>query len=140
MVSEHYVTVGGPNGLEPPAGGAPDYRYVDAIANNGCGTTRSGGGRWSAAAYDLEIAHNPTPADDQDDVFALLVLKLFEDLGQTQRELACRRDVDAPGSGPLDPTACATVDASLAAAGQSLERCIASAYPPSSIPPELFTL
>jgi hypothetical protein len=137
-VSERYIAAGGPAGVAAPAPGAPDYRYVGTIINNGCGSTRGGGVRWSGVAYDLEIAHNPTPADDQDDVFADLLERLFAELGVTQRDIACRAGVDAPDSAPLPPAVCSNLDALLSDASIKLGRCLASARgssKPSLLPP-----
>lgn len=130
-VSERYVTPGGPAGLDPTFQGEPNrYRYVDTLTNTGCGTTRSGGTRWSLAAYDLEIAHNPGAADDQDDVFALLLAKLFDDLEATQSDIACRAGIDGAGSAPLAAAACANLAASLLNAEDKLTKCIAAARQP----------
>ena len=137
-VSERYIAAGGPAGVGAPAPGAHDYRYVGTIINNGCGSTRGGGVRWSAVAYDLEIAHNPTPADDQDDVFADLLERLFGEIGVTQRDIACRARVDAPDSAPLPPAVCANLDKLFADASVKLGRCLAAARgsgTPSLLPP-----
>jgi hypothetical protein len=137
-VSERYIAAGGPAGVVAPAPGAPDYRYVGTIINNGCGSTRGSGVRWSAVTYDLEIAHNPTPADDQDDVFADLLERLFAELGVTQRDIACRAGVDAPDSAPLAPAVCSSLDALLSDASVKLGRCLAAARgsgKPSLLPP-----
>lgn len=126
-VSERYIAAGGPAGVAAPLPGAPDYRYVGTLINNGCGSTRGGGVRWSAVAYDLEIAHNPTRADDQDDVFADLLERLFDELGVTQRDIACRARVDTPDSAPLAPPICGALDTRLADAQVKLGRCLAAA-------------
>lgn len=137
-VSERYISAGGPAGVAAPAPGASDYRYVGTIINNGCGSSRGGGVRWSAVAYDLEIAHNPTPADDQDDVFADLLERLMAELEVTQRDIACRPGVDAPDSAPLPPAVCSNLDGLLADASVKLGRCLAAARgsdKPSLLPP-----
>jgi hypothetical protein len=137
-VSERYIAAGGPSGVAAPAPGAPDYRYVGTIINNGCGSSRGGGVRWSAVAYDLEIAHNPTEADDQDDVFADLLERLLPEIGVTQRDLACRAGVDSADSAPLAPAVCASLDSLLTDASVKLGRCIAAARGsdvPSLLPP-----
>jgi hypothetical protein len=137
-VSERYITAGGPAGVVAPAPGAPDYRYVGSIINNGCGSTRGGGVRWSAVAYDLEVAHNPTEADDQDDVFADLLERLMAELQVTQRDIACRAAVDSPDSAPLSPAVCSSLDALLSDAAVKLGRCLAAARgsgTPSLLPP-----
>jgi hypothetical protein len=78
-------------------------------------------------AYDLEIAHNPTEADDQDDVFADLLERLFPEIGVTQRDLACRAGVDSADSAPLAPAVCASLDSLLTDASVKLGRCLAAA-------------
>jgi len=137
-VSERYISAGGPAGVAAPAAGSPDYRHVGTIINNGCGSSRGGGVRWSAVAYDLEIAHNPTEADDQDDVFADLLERLFPEIGVTQRDLACRAGVDSADSAPLAPAVCASLDSLLTDASVKLGRCLAAARGsdvPSLLPP-----
>jgi hypothetical protein len=137
-VSERYIAAGGPAGVVAPAPGAPDYRYVGTIINNGCGSTRGGGVRWSAVAYDLEIAHNPTEGDDQDDVFADLLERLMSELQVTQRDIACRAGVDSPASAPLPPAVCSSLDTLLSDASVKLGRCLAAARgsgTPSLLPP-----
>ena len=137
-VSERYIAAGGPAGVVAPAPGVPDYRYVGTIINNGCGSTRGGGVRWSAVAYDLEIGHNPTEGDDQDDVFADLLERLMSELEVTQRDIACRAGVDSPDSAPLAPAVCSSLDALLTDASVKLGRCIAAARgsgTPSLLPP-----
>lgn len=136
-VSERYISAGGPAGVTPPSTGEPDLRYVATLVNNGCGTTRTGGVRWSAVIYDTEIAHNPTQADDQDDVFADLMERLFPELEVTLRDIACRPAVDSPDSLPLSPPVCATLDSSLSEAGTWLGRCLDAARyrSPALLPP-----
>ena len=126
-VSERYISAGGPRGVAPPAEGEPDLRYVATLVNNGCGSTRTGGVRWSAVLYDTEIAHNPTEADDQDDVFADLMERLYGELEVTLRDIACRPAVDSSGSLPLAPPACSILDSRLSAARVTLDRCLGAA-------------
>jgi hypothetical protein len=123
--SERYITAGGPAGVAPPTSG-PDLRYVATVINNGCGSTRSGVVRWSVVGYDLEIAYNPTSKDDRDDVFAVLLERLYPELASTQRDLACKARVDSTDSAPLAPSTCAMLDPLLEEAGTRLARCIAS--------------
>ncbi len=100
-VSEKYIAPGGPYGLvatvlDPQTGSSvPNkLRYVDTIVNSGCGTTKSKIGSFSLVAYGLEIAY-----DGQDDVFARLVVKLFDELKLTQMQLACPAGVDRAANG-----------------------------------------
>jgi hypothetical protein len=140
-VSESYITAGGPRGVAPPAEGEPDLRHVATLVNNGCGTTRTGGVRWSAVLYDTEITHYPTEADDQDDVFADLMERLFGELEVTLRDIACRPAVDSDDSLPLAPPACSTLGSRLSASRVNLDRCIGAArnrtpgilQPPASV-------
>jgi len=126
-VSESFISAGGPQGVTPPAEGQPDLRHVATITNKGCGTTRSGGGRWSAYVYDAEVTYLPTRQDDQDDVFADLAETLFSELEVTQRDIACRPAVDSPSSLPLSPSECATLDSVLSQARVRLDQCLAAA-------------
>ena len=140
-VSERYIAPGGPNGLAATVTGSPvpnKLRYVDTIVNSGCGTTKTKIGSFSLIAYDLEIAHNPTVADDQDDVFARLVVKLFGDLQLTQSQLACPSGVDRaatstlPASDPLTDGQCATLNSVLLNAQDKLNKCVAATQQPKT--------
>jgi hypothetical protein len=134
-VSERYIAPGGPNGL---AATVPKHSYVDTIVNSGCGTTKVKIGSFSLIAYDLEIAHNPTVGDDQDDVFARLVVKLFDDLQLTQVQLACPSGVDRaatstlPASDPLTDGQCATLNSVLLNAQDKLNKCVAATRQPKT--------
>jgi len=144
-VSERYIAPGGPNGLAAtvidPVSGSPvpnKRRYVDTIVNSGCGTTKTKIGSFSLIAYDLEIAHNPTAGDDQDDVFARLVVKLFDDLQLTQTQLACPSGVDRaatstlPASDPLTDGQCASLNSVLLNAQDKLNKCVAATRQPKT--------
>jgi hypothetical protein len=140
-VSERYIAPGGPHGLAATEPGSPvrnKLRYVDTIVNSGCGTTKTKIGSFSLIAYDLEIAHNPTVADDQDDVFARLVLKLFGDLQLTQVQLACPSGEDRaatstlPASDPLTDGQCATLNPVLLNAQDKLNKCVAATRQPKT--------
>jgi hypothetical protein len=141
-VSERYIAPGGPNGLAAtvldPVPVPNKLRYVDTIVNSGCGTTKTKIGSFSLIAYDLEIAHNPTVADDQDDVFARLVLKLFDELQLTQTQLACPSGVDRaatstlPASDPLTDGQCATLNSVLLNAQDKLNKCVAATQQPKT--------
>jgi hypothetical protein len=147
-VSERYIAPGGPYGLaatvpDPDSGVlVPNkLRYVDTIVNSGCGTTKSKIGSFSLIAYDLEIAHNPVygpGGDDQDDVFARLVVKLFDELKLTQTQLACPSGVDraasptAPASDPLTDAQCSTLNSVLLNAEDKLSKCVQATQQPKT--------
>jgi hypothetical protein len=141
-VSERYIAPGGPNGLAAtvldPLPVPNKLRYVDTIVNSGCGTTKTKIGSFSLIAYDLEIAHNPTAGDDQDDVFARLVVKLFEDLQLTQVQLACPSGEDRaatstlPASDPLTDSQCASLNSVLLNAQDKLNKCVAATRQPKT--------
>jgi len=122
-VSEKYLAPGGPNGLG----------YVDTIVNSGCGTTKSKIGSFSLVAYGLEIAY-----DGQDDVFARLVVKLFQDLKTTQMQLACPAGVDreaddtTPASDPLTDAQCSTLNSVLLNAEDKLTKCVTATQQPKT--------
>jgi hypothetical protein len=149
--SETYIAPGG-------IGGPADFDYVDTIVNTGCGSTRKSGGSFSVISYGLEIAHNPgedaqgwlydpiegppetlggpptlspnPDADDDDDVYARLVRKLFDDLGVFQKQIACRSNVDAPGSLPLP--SCGVINASYDNTLDKLGKCIDATRQPKT--------
>lgn len=133
-VSERFIAPGGPYGLAAQYAGAPNkYRYVDTIINTGCrNPLKSKGTGFSMIAYDLEIAHNPTPGDDQDDIFARLVAKLFQDLKLAQTELACPSGVDGVGSDPLSNSTCSSLGSSLLNTEDKLTKCIAATRQPKT--------
>jgi len=83
--------------------------------------------RWSAVAYDLEIAHNPTEADDQDDVFADLLERLFPEIGGDTARTRLPRRGGFGDSAPLAPAVCASLDSLLTDASVKLGRCLAAA-------------
>lgn len=148
--SETYLSPGG-------AGGPADLEHVDTIVNSGCGSTRTRGGSFSVFSYGVEVAHNPrvdaqgrlydpiigsspTPADpqlspnpaadDDDDVYARLVRKLFDDLGVFQKQIACVADVDAPGSLPLP--SCGVLNGSYDNTLDKLGKCIDATRQPKT--------
>ena len=134
-VSERFIAPGGPYGLAAQYAGTPNkYRYVDTIINTGCrNPLKSKGTGFSMIAYDLEIAYNPIPGgDDQDDIFARLVAKLFQDLKVAQTELACPSGVDGAGSDPLSNSTCSSLGSSLLNAEDKLTKCIAATRQPKT--------
>lgn len=139
-VSERFIAPGGPYGLAPQYESAPGttapnkYRYVDTIINTGCrNPLKSKGTGFSMIAYDLEIAYNPIlGGDDQDDIFARLVGKLFEDLKLAQTELACPSGVDTATSDPLSDSVCSSLGSTLLNAEDKLAKCIAATQQPKT--------
>lgn len=141
--SETYLAPGG-------VGGPAELGFVDTIINSGCGTTRTRGGTFSVFSYGLEVAHNPgidssgqlydpivgpggtlTPnGNDDDDVYARLVRKLFDDLGVFQKQIACRSNVDAPGSLPLP--ACGGLDGGYDNTLDKLGKCLLATQQPKT--------
>jgi hypothetical protein len=140
--SETFIAPGG-------VAGPVDLAHVDTIVNSGCGTTRTRGGTFSVFSYGLEIAHNPgvdaqgrfydpivgpgatlTPnVNDDDDVYARLVRKLFDDLGVFQKQIVCS-DVDVPGSVPLP--SCGVINASYDNTLDKLGKCIDATRQPKT--------
>ena len=107
-------------------------------------------------SYGLDVAHNPGGPDgqgrlydpiivpatpttpqlllpngkDDDDVYARLVRKLFNDLGVVQKQIACRSNVDAPGSQPL--VNCATLNQSFDNTLDKLGKCVLATQQPKT--------
>lgn len=139
-VSERFIAPGGPYGLATQYESAPGtmapnkYRYVDTIINTGCrNPLKSKGTGFSMIAYDLEIAHNPIlGGDDQDDIFARLVDKLFQDLKLAQTELTCPGGVDTATSDPLSDSVCSSLGSTLLNAEDKLAKCIAATQQPKT--------
>jgi hypothetical protein len=101
-ISETYVSVNG--------------KYIDSMANVGCGSVKGEYSRMSLLPYDLEVApdtYGPTISSstpvltaNSDAVFARLVDSLVNDLGYVFNELACK-NVDNPGgAAPLPAAMC----------------------------------
>jgi hypothetical protein len=140
--SETFIAPGG-------VAGPVDLAHVDTIVNSGCGTTRTRGGTFSVFSYGLEIAHNPgvdaqgrfydpivgpgatltLNVNDDDDVYARLVRKLFDDLGVFQKQIVCS-DVDVPGSVPLP--SCGVINASYDNTLDKLGKCIDATRQPKT--------
>ena len=122
-VSERVITAGGPGSLTDSGN---KNRYVDTLVNTGCiNPTKGSGERWSMYAYNLEIA------PDKDDVFAQLLLTLFDDLEETRAELACKQ-VDTTGAAPLSSKACTSLRTAWSDAKNSLNRCYSASIQPKS--------
>ena len=122
-VSERVITAGGPGSLTDSSN---KNRYVDTLVNTGCiNPTKGSGDRWSMYAYNLEITPN------KDDVFAQLLLTLFDDLEETRAELACKQ-VDTTGAAPLSSKACTSLRTAWSDAKNSLNRCYSASIQPKS--------
>jgi len=132
-VSERYVAVGGLGSLTDQ--GNP-YRFVDTLTNIGCGSTKSGIVNWSMIPYGLEPAYGPeTGIAYQEEFFVDLLIKLYDDLEQTQNELACRIGIDGTASNPLggyDSTTCTSLRAGLVDVRIKLDKCIAATRDPKT--------
>lgn len=120
-------------------------KYIDSIANTGCGSTRLGTGRLSLVPYDLEVSPDtyaptlasPTPVytAGNDAVFARLLQRLYAELGYVQREYACKTADPAPGTGLLSAIApigadCGSLDSIWANGLVKLDKCIEAAFQP----------
>jgi hypothetical protein len=125
-VSETYVSVGG--------------RYVDSLANSGCGSVKGEYARMSLLPYDLEITpdtYGPTVLSStlqltsgNDAVFGRLLQKLYGDLDYVRANLACVQADRLPGSPPVNAGACATLGSIWSAGKGKLDSCMAEAFKP----------
>ena len=106
--------------------------HVDTIINTGCGSTRGSISTTSLFSYGLEVAYNPgmIAGDDQDDVYARLVLKLFADLAVVQTEFACAANRDQAGSHPIMD--CSSLNNSLSVTRDKLTKCIDATLQPKT--------
>jgi hypothetical protein len=133
-VSETYVSISG--------------KYIDSLANSGCGSVKGEYSRMSLLPYDLEIAPDtygptvesttPVLTTNNDAVFGRLVGSLISDLGYVFQELACK-PVDNPGAAaPLSPDMCvrtgfnnapdANASDQLYWIGEKFRRCMVGAF------------
>jgi hypothetical protein len=129
-VSELYAT-------EVPTSGPG--KYVDTLANIGCGTVKIGGSKLSLLPYDMEITPNTwgvkfgttDPASEtkaNDAVFARLLQSLYADLGQVQTNFACK-SADGPGQ-PISDSVCSTLTSTWANGKQKIDKCIDAVFQP----------
>lgn len=116
-----------------PVVGASAKPYSDILVNNGCGSTKTGGARWSAYTYDLELTPNvyhPLQADGSppEDYFAHLVVDLFFDLEDARAVSACQT------GGPLASAGvCTNLASTWLNAKDKLTKCLAdSSFPKTS--------
>jgi len=116
-----------------PVVGASAKPYSDILVNNGCGSTKTGGARWSAYTYDLELTPNvyhPLQEDGSpaEDYFAHLVVDLFFDLEDARKISACQT------GGPLATAGvCTNLASTWLNAKDKLTKCLKdSSFPKTS--------
>jgi hypothetical protein len=119
-----------------PVVGAPGRPYSDILVNNDCGSTRTGGARWSAYTYDLEltpVVYHPLQvingvSQPPQDFFAHLVVDLFFDLEDARAVSACQT------GGPLVTAGvCPSLASTWLNAKDKLTKCLKdSNYPKTS--------
>ncbi len=111
-----------------PVVGPPDKPNTDILVNTGCGSTRTGGARWSAYMYDLELTPTAygksTNGLPPDDYFAHLVVDLFFDLEAARSQFAC--------AGPLTTAVCTNLESTWLNAKDKLAKCLKDSYAPKT--------
>jgi len=129
-VSETYKSVGG--------------AYIDTITNVDCGTTKTKPPGLSLVPYNLELApdtYGPTVKSltprvtvKNDAVFARLVQSLWDDVGTSRRDLACKQvdTLPAGGAAPLSSTDCNKLAGLWSVAKFKLDLCVATAFGPKN--------
>lgn len=126
-VSEDFQSIG-----RDYIGGSPDYEVM--LINSGCGSSRGSGDRWSLIPFDLGFTPDTfeppnTVMENDDAVFAKLLLSLFDDLAQSVNELACVA-ADGQASPPLSNGQCTDFNARLTNTLDKLDKCIDAAIAP----------
>jgi hypothetical protein len=114
--------------------------YIDSIGNVGCGTLKGKGPGLSLVPYNLEIApdtYGPTIKSfasrvtiRNDAVFARLAQSLWDDVGTSRRDFACKQVDKLPGAPPLSATDCNKLAGIWSLAKLKLDLCVASAFGP----------
>jgi hypothetical protein len=129
-VSENVRSVGG--------------RYIDTIINSGCiNPTVSKGTRKSLFPYTIEVAPDtwgPTirsnaarVTTNNDAVFARLAQSLWNDVGSSRNDLACKQvDTTATTMPPLTTAQCKNLANIWKVAKFKLDTCVASAFFPNN--------
>ena len=129
-VSETYKSVGG--------------RYIDAITNVGCGTTKIVNKRLSLLPYNLEIvpdtfdptikSRTPVVTINNDAVFARLTQSLWNDVGALRNDYACKQADPVPNGGtpPLSSSDCKKLAGTWSVAEFTLNLCVATAFFPKN--------
>jgi len=119
-----------------------DGKYVDMLLNTGCGSSKGTSLGWSIVSYNLEV--DPDTLNDEGDVitgndavFARLVKKLYDDLGDVTARYACT-NFDSTESGnaganaPISGGICSTLLSQWANGDDKLDKCLAATYQPKS--------
>jgi hypothetical protein len=119
-----------------------DGKYVDMLLNTGCGSSKGTSLGWSMVSYNLEVT--PDTLNDQGDVvtgndavFARLVKKLYDDLGDVTARYACT-NFDSAESGnsganaPISGGICSTLLSQWANGDDKLDKCLAATYQPKT--------
>ena len=127
-VSETYRSVGG--------------KYIDTIINTGCRNPAKGTGtRISLFPYTTEVApdtwgptirsSSPKVTTNNDAVFARLAQSLWEDLGTSRKDLACKQvDTTATTTAPLTSAQCSNLSNIWSIARLKLNLCVTAAFYP----------
>jgi len=108
--------------------GPSDMPYSDILVNNGCGSVKGGGVRWSAYMYDLELTPGvygeSSTGSPPDDYFAHLAVDLFFDLEAARSQFAC--------AGPLGLSVCTSLESTWLNAKDKLAKCLQDSYAPKT--------
>jgi hypothetical protein len=129
-VSENFISIDNAN--------IPDPAVHEAmLVNTGCGSSRTGGSRWSLLPINMEIPADTwdedtgltTGADDA--LFAKLLISLVDDLRDSVDQLACFA-ADGQAQAPLSLTTCALLDGQWLNTRDKLDKCIAATLEPKS--------
>lgn len=111
-----------------------DGKYVDQLINTGCGSSKVSSNSWSLVSYNLEPTPDtydrcdgPSPITAGNDaVFARLLSKLVDDLGEVTSDFACAPGDGQPGS-PISAEYCASLKGYLAHGRHELTECLSAA-------------
>jgi hypothetical protein len=105
------------------------------LTNTDCGSSRMSGSRWSLWAFDLGFSPDTFDgtdiSEDDDAVFAKLLVSLYGDLDRTVNELACEPvDGQITMTSPLDKLACDDFNSSLLNTLDKLDKCLEATVDP----------
>jgi hypothetical protein len=146
-ISERFRTVSGLAGsgsLQGVVAPKPVDRHVDMLVTTGCRNPQSSAGnvRLSVFPYNLAVVPSkfprnrfapappatlPSNYDQYNDVYARLLVSLFDDLGLALDSTA-RVDVDGNGQAPLGDPAWRSLKSSWLNAEDKLQKCVSAAY------------
>jgi hypothetical protein len=108
--------------------------HTDVLLNTGCGSSRTSTFGLSLIAYNMEPAPDTydgfTVVENNDAVFARMVDRLNDDIGQVLLTLACNLTDGATDQAPLSDADCLTLKAAWESADQKLEGCVSATYQP----------